>query len=246
MSVQVEGADPLEGWVAACRFLESQRRRSAYHLVARIGVGEINGRRLDDVERLLGNQGLQSAQTVANTVFPRGLAERCDDVEHLSERYRKMMPKLMALRKNSSGTYFGRLVSFPNGDKYSDQLVNTVSKMRREIDGRSFTSIYECAIYHPGKDGGKSMNFPCLSFLAFHLDHGNSVVHLTATYRNHYMVERGLGNYIGLADLRNYVAAQVGFSPGELLVVSGHAVLDRASTAVKSLLETEPFSEVYP
>jgi hypothetical protein len=62
-------------------------------------------------------------------------------------------------------------------------------------------------------------------------------VHLLATYRNQYLVERGLGNYIGLANLRDYVAVQAGLAPGELMVVAGHAIADGPKTPLRSLLD---------
>ena len=46
-------------------------------------------------------------------------------------------------------------------------------------------------------------------------------------YRNQYLIERGYGNYLGLAQLQCYVARSVGLDPGELMILASHAILDR-------------------
>jgi thymidylate synthase len=135
-----------------------------------------------------------------------------------------------------------RLVEFPDGGERSDQLTYTVEKMRRESDGGGRkTSIYECAIYNPRNDAGKLLGFPCLSSCAFHLDHEQQAVYLLANYRNHSVFERALGNYLGLARLRNYVASQIDYKPGELMVTSGYAKIEEGLTEVRNLLATPPF-----
>jgi hypothetical protein len=53
------------------------------------------------------------------------------------------------------------------------------------------------------------MNRQCLSFLSFKLDNDNRLM-LTAVYRNHYYVERLLGNLIGLARLMAFVSNEAG------------------------------------
>ena len=70
------------------------------------------------------------------------------------------------------------------------------------------------------------MDFPCLSFCSFQLDHDR--LHLTAHYRSQYLLQRGYGNYLGLARLQAYVAAVVGIQPGQLLVVAGLAHAEAA------------------
>ena len=80
--------------------------------------------------------------------------------------------------------------------------------------------------YSPtAKDDARRMGFPCLSLASFHLD--GKTLHLAAHYRNQNMVERGYGNYLGLGRLLTYISAACELIPGELLVVSGHAHLER-------------------
>jgi hypothetical protein len=74
------------------------------------------------------------------------------------------------------------------------------------------------------------MNRQCLSFLSFKLDHDNRLM-LTAIYRNHYYIERLLGNLIGLARLMTFVGNEVSLQVGSLTVVSTHAVVDTPKNA---------------
>lgn len=46
---------------------------------------------------------------------------------------------------------------------------------------------------------------------------------LTATYRNHFYIEKLLGNLIGLTQLLKFVANEAGIEAGSLTVISTHA-----------------------
>jgi hypothetical protein len=45
---------------------------------------------------------------------------------------------------------------------------------------------------------------------------------------NHYYIARGLGNFIGLGRLQEFIADQAGVSVGPLTCISTHAEVDRA------------------
>jgi hypothetical protein len=49
---------------------------------------------------------------------------------------------------------------------------------------------------------------------------------LTAQYRNHFYIEKLLGNLIGLGRLMAFVAAETGTKVGALTVLSTHAEVD--------------------
>ena len=67
----------------------------------------------------------------------------------------------------------------------------------------------------------------CLSFLSFKLLPGKEKkLTLTAQYRNHYYIEKLLGNLIGLARLMAFVATEGGVGVGPLTILSTHAVVD--------------------
>jgi len=117
-------------------------------------------------------------------------------------------------------------------------LANLVAKIRSQAQAdRTFRSVYELSvfdpvldmrIYDPGRDAGRVMNRQCLSFLSFKL-HPQKGLMLTAMYRNHYYITRGLGNFIGLGLLQEFIASEAGVSVGPLTCISTHAEVDRDS-----------------
>ena len=67
----------------------------------------------------------------------------------------------------------------------------------------------------------------CLSFLSFHLLPGTTkTLTLTAQYRNHYYVEKLLGNLIGLGRLMAFIAKETDLNMGALTVISTRAEID--------------------
>lgn len=225
-SISVEGAGPLEAWIQAVEQLLDQPNYRCFHLTARMSSDKPDRDVIERLNAVLEGRGKQPIATVANTIFPNELGKRYGEVSDLGERYRRIYPTIRRYRGNEGGTYFGRLVDYPSSAGRIDQLAQTVEKMRREVTGGRKTSIYECAVYHPERDAGKLMGFPCMSSCSFHVDHHERQVLLLANYRNHYFFERALGNYIGLRNLLDYVARAIGFLPGELLVTSGYAKIE--------------------
>jgi len=59
---------------------------------------------------------------------------------------------------------------------------------------------------------------------------------LTAQYRNHYYVEKLLGNLIGLGRLMAFVAAETGTSVGALTVLSTHATIDQPNASRQEIV----------
>ncbi len=234
--MEITAADPATAWWKMTNALIDLPRSEAFHTVARIGGQPIPAGVVVLVDALLGERHHQSVSTVANTIFPATMA-RGLDVAALGERYREVYPRLRQYSKNANGTYFGRLVAYPDSAGSKDQLTETVEKLKTEATGTHRTSRYECPIYHPRTDSKRAMGFPCLSSCAFHLDYHGQQVHLLATYRNQHLVERGLGNYVGLGRLRDYVAAEAGLAPGELMIVAGHAKVDGAKGSLRDVLE---------
>jgi hypothetical protein len=62
---------------------------------------------------------------------------------------------------------------------------------------------------------------------------------LTAMYRNHFYVEKLLGNLVGLGRLMDFVAGEAGLNVGALTVVSTHAEIDQPKRNGKAATRTE-------
>lgn len=234
---EIRADDVGSAWVKAVRHVLEQYGGEAFHLAVRIGAKEDDPNLRKATSDLGVSQGMQPVDTVANTIFPASMAATTSTMDELAARYQSLYPRIRKYSLNHGGTYFGRLVAHPAGGKYANQLSNTIRKLRFELENSHHTSRYECAVYDPATDAGKLMSFPCLSSIAFHLDVASRLLHTCAIYRNQRLVERGYGNYLGLAQLRNRIAHEVGLEAGELLVIAGHAEVDGRRRPLKALLD---------
>jgi hypothetical protein len=186
------------------------------------------------VDAFLRSKELMPVQAVANTIFPYELYKR-HGVPKLYKAYENVYEHIK--KQGDWGRYFERMIRrTTSAGKVINPLEEMVAKMKKHVhgDGKTFRNIYELTIsdptldipiYDPERDAGPVMNRQCLSFLSFKLDHDNRLM-LTAVYRNHYYVERLLGNLIGLARLMTFVGNEAGVSVGPLTIVSTHAVID--------------------
>ena len=170
-------------------------------------------------------------QTVANTIFPQAIYELHGAPALYDVYLTKVFPKIK--RSGDWGRYFERMISFPKEKRDRESLnplKDLVSKMRENLEqDRTFKNIYALTIFDPVRDAGRQMNRQCLSFLSFKLTDDRRII-LTAVYRNHYYIQRLLGNLIGLGNLMSFVAAETGAAVGPLTVVSTHAEIDTGGT----------------
>lgn len=233
----IEGANLSIAWIQALEAMLGLPGRSAVNFCVRVGADapELEDARIRAIaDRFLRDGGLQSVASIRNTIFPLAWARRIVEPSELAEFYREQYETIRRFPKNRAGTYFGRVVAYPMGranhEDPFDQLTDLVDKLRAESAvkaggrrARKLSSRYQINIWKPG-DIPNGRGFPCLAHIAFHLVDGR--LHLLAQYRNQYLIERAYGNYLGLAQLQQYVAAAVGLTAGELTVIAGHASLD--------------------
>jgi hypothetical protein len=107
----------------------------------------------------------------------------------------------------------------------------------RRIGDPSVKSLhnYQIAVFDPERDANDSVyGGQCLSFLNFHLlPNKPKRLVLTVQYRNHYYVEKLLGNLIGLGRLMAFIANEKGTLVGNLTVISTHATVDLPDGATR-------------
>ena len=168
--------------------------------------------------------------TVAGTIFPNDLYRTTaeDPERHLYALERMIRPAIKRDPQNRRGTYFQRLVAYPESKQASGQLLNqlkaVLARLRRDKDrGYRNGNKYELAIFHPSRDNNLQ-GFPCLSHMSLTLSAGT--LSATALYRNQYFVDRAYGNFIGLGNLLAFLSAESGFNCGELLSIASHARLE--------------------
>jgi hypothetical protein len=176
------------------------------------------------------------ASTVANTLFPQALYRHGPGVE-ARERFYRMHERSMRVQQRyaKKDSYFDRLVNWPGPDGESfNQLEHVIDRMAKQLKRSGpLSSAYEIGLTHPADGLGgdarvyapgvdrRLMSFPCLSHISFTLV--SSRLHVSALYRNQDFVARAYGNYLGLARVGAFVAAEAGCELGEVACLATHA-----------------------
>lgn len=233
-----------EGWLGAVKLLHDAPSRKVVHLIVRIlnpakEIPEIRAAAagLIAANNRGGDGKMPDIETTRNTIFPATFARRTKSPQQLVTHYRERYPEIRRFPHNERGTYFGRIVAYPRGkdNDPGDQLTDTVRKLRDELrSGSNKSSRYEINVYSERCDTSP-MSFPCLAHLSVHLHEGH--VHLQAIYRNESLIARGYGNFLGLAELQDYIAKSARAKTGELMITAGHAELDGLKRPVTAMLK---------
>jgi thymidylate synthase len=244
MSIQlgdryVEASTLSEGWLGAAVLLRRSPGRKAVHLMVRIAdpAEEINEIREAASELMAAEDKKAPIETVRTTMFPARWAERHPSPEDLALHYRENYKELREFAQNQHGTYFGRVVAYPRDEAeedLADQLNETVQKLIKEQIKGNKSSRYEINIYSEQHDGQREWGFPCLAHLSVHMH--EEELHMQAIYRNEFIVQRGYGNFLGTAELQEFIAGAAGLRVGELLLTIGHGEFDGAKTRADKIL----------
>jgi thymidylate synthase len=157
---------------------------------------------------------------------------------------KEVYPKIRRYGDCAWGTYAQRLIerTGPKGEKIYP-LADLVEKIKQQLELPSTKrAAYELGViepfldipvYEPGHDRKYSMGGPCLSHISFKVSKEHRL-YLTAVYRNHYYVQRAMGNLLGLAHLQYFVAKEAGIEVGPLACLSTCASLDTKSATKSS------------
>jgi hypothetical protein len=248
MAELIERKRLAEAWLGAMELL-LERGGKSFHLdVAFPAAYEAGSAPWEEINGFLIEHKKWDLSTVVNTIFPESLyipelgeeaAARLYESYEMSMRVHQRVGK-----RNDKETYFNRLVSYPvatgSTEKLSEkaremlkedgswnQLEFYIERLRTQRQKTRRRSSYEIGLSHPldaemrvqapGRDL-RTGSFPCLSHVSLTLV--DDRVNLNATYRNQYLVTRGFGNYVGLARLTEFIAAECGAQPGEVQVVA--------------------------
>jgi thymidylate synthase len=235
----VDAEDVSTAWLDAVRVLDAAPGRKVVHLIVRIRRPnrETDSIRQEADHLIATLSNLSAIDTTRNTIFPAAWAARNPEPSELAEYYRDRYTKsaLRGVPANRAGTYFGRIVAFPRGERPpGDQLSETVRKLRQELRTRApKSSRYEINIYSEATDTNP-MSFPCLAHVSLHYHRGG--LNMQAVYRNEYLVGRAYGNFLGLGQLLAYIARAAEVDIGELLMTINHAELDAPARLIRPML----------
>lgn len=237
-----------EAWLASLETAATAPGGRVVHLVTTVTEAghEIRAVR-DVVDRALDRAGMQSADTVAETIFPSSLypdpgfewTPGLDDgqVAALDEAasglygaYEDILPLLRTVHANRSGTYFSRMITWPGKEPGgTNQLQLRIEALRgQQRAGRRRNNTLDIDIAADGLAEGPAgvqvyavRDRRTRGFPCLtHIDltlHDGRL-HCTAVYRHQYLVEKAYGNLVGLSALLRFLCQQSGYALGELCV----------------------------
>ncbi|WP_164830061.1 hypothetical protein [Sinorhizobium medicae] len=229
--------DCQTAWREAVRLVDANPGHEAHNVIIDV-VNPVAGTDRSNPKIAVVNSFLEkhekAVEAVANTIFPQSLYYSFGAPEFFKVFDEKVLSKV---RKNDrwSGYYFERMTHLPGG---SDNLPNPLWDIVRRIRDPDVTALnkFELSIFDPLRDIDDSpYGGQCLSFLSFKLaqNANRKKLNLTVMYRNHYYVEKLLGNLIGLGRLMDFVSREGQVELGSLTVVSTHAVIDQPGKTTK-------------
>lgn len=228
--------DCATAWREAVRAVDDVRGREAYNVVIDVAdpvVGaSIAHPGIAAVDAFLTARA-KPVDTVANTIFPASLYLRHGAPAFFDVFEKRVLPKVRR-GERWSGYYFERMIAYPVAAGHpSNQLWDIVERMRNE-EVRALNK-FELSLFDPVRDVDNSpYGGQCLSFLSFKVIPGAPRrLTLTAQYRNHFYIEKLLGNLIGLGRLMGFVAREAGLAVGSLTVLSTHAKIDQPAGALR-------------
>jgi thymidylate synthase len=222
--------DCVSAWREATRIVEAEGHEASNVI---IDIADPTARAsLEDpavrlVDAFLLSKDKKAIETVANTIFPAGLYRRYGAPAFFDRFLKSVLPKV---RRSGrwSGYYFERMIQLPvEGGPPLNQLENIIARIRDpHVTARN---KFELSIFDPARDVDRSpYGGQCLSFGSFKLrgTPGGDRLDLTVLYRNHFYIEKLLGNLIGLGRLMAFIAEQSEVCVGSLTVISTHAKVD--------------------
>ncbi|HZV06033.1 MAG TPA: hypothetical protein VE999_13225 [Gemmataceae bacterium] len=229
--------DCATAWREAVRLVDGASGHVAYNVVIDVADPTANATRAHPgvavVDDFLTARD-KSVEAVANTIFPASLYYRHGAPAFFDVFSTKVLPKV---RRSGrwSGYYFERMINFPvPAGEPPNQLWDIVERLRND-EVRALNK-FELSLFDPVRDVDNSpYGGQCLSFMSFKVVPGaERTLTLTAMYRNHFYIEKLLGNLIGLGRLMAFVGRETDLQVGALTVISTHAEIDQPNRARRS------------
>jgi hypothetical protein len=212
-------------------------------LIISIDGFDENGQPLEDndirasLDNFLATRKKWSVEIVAFTIFPeRYLRIGGGNRAAFYEICFDALPRLKARNPhlNGRGMYFERLMKFGRGRINDNQLEFILDEY---LAGRPRTSKFQACIFDPERDQSRQpyQTFPCLQTVTFVPTDDGLVVN--AVYAMQYLVQRGYGNFLGLAHLGAFMAREMKLPMARLNVIAGVEKLDFPKSAVAPLID---------
>jgi len=230
--------DCTSTWREAVRLVDAEPKHAAYDVV--MGIQDpVAGTTIENSRLALVNDFLSEhadpINTVANTLFPHALYCRHGAPDFFEAFNDKVLSKVR-LKERWSGYYFERMICCPTKSEGSLNPLWDIVKRIKDPKVRALNK-FELSLFDSARDVDRSpYGGQCLSHLSFKVTSGkHKQLRLTAFYRNHYYIEKLLGNLVGLGRLMAFVARETDLDVGPMVIHSTHAEIDKPSGRRKDI-----------
>lgn len=233
-----------ECWVQAIRALMTPGVSSIAGLSAVTTVFDGEGLPAEDHEsRSLIDKFLkdkfegQGIETVASTVFPHSFWQPGVPRKQLFKRYQNVLARLKKHRGNRRGMYFERMIVFDPDAPYEGNQLEFI--LDSYTHGLRRSSAFQIVLTDPRRDmlATPRLGFPCLQQIAVNPSEPDGTLGLVGFYPTQYVVERGYGNYLGLARLGRFLANEMGLQLKTVACFTAKALLGLPKKDLGTLLK---------
>lgn len=218
----IHGDSIAECWLKSLIVMVDERCSELSPLVANFSTNLPCPAYTDELEQALNayllSIGQNSIETTASTIFPQSLASGHGSI---FERFEKIWKYVKKDSQNYKGHYFRRLVAFNEkcGEPINQlahiiETYNGIEGVRKPVHRRSalIALTFDPSIDHTAQ---AMRGFPCLQQVCF-VPKKNGKMALNAIYAMQHLANRGYGNYLGLKNLGNFIAGEIGLELDEI------------------------------
>ncbi|WP_433942314.1 hypothetical protein [Brevundimonas diminuta] len=240
--------DCVSAWRAAVQAVDDRPGHEAQNVIIDVADPLVRSTLADPavaiVDNFLRQWDAKPIETVANTLFPAALHRRHGSPAFYDRFTTRVLPAAARGGDRWSGYYFERMINLPRpgGGVAFNQLADIIGRLKDP--SVKALNKFELSVFDPLRDVDRSpYGGQCLSHASFKPERSTDGdrLHLTVMYRNHYYIEKLLGNLIGLGRLMAFVANEAELQVGALTVVSSHATIDQPKNDAK---QTAPRSAI--
>jgi len=226
----VEATNISEAWARIYLHILDNSGTEIAPLVLSLSGFDEDSRLRESLDALLLRKDKTSIENVAFTIFPERywLIARGDRAR-LFDLYENTFGRLQARNRNSNGRglYFQRMTMYDRGPCEGNQLEWIISQYNSREGVRR--SMLQATIFDAGTDhvATAQLGFPCLQHVSFEPTSAGLVVN--AFYATQQIFDKAYGNYLGLIQLGNFMAKELGMQLARLNVMVGVAKFERIS-----------------
>lgn len=176
------------------------------------------------------HKGGDNLRHVINTIFPYNLQSFYPNRQDFYTKYATIFAKS---HNKKWGTYFQRLISFGKGVNtlHPNQLDNAIHALQSNSPQRFFITFHLTASNI--ESNIRPLGGPCWQYGEV-IKNPQGSIDLVVVYRNHDYFNKGLGNFIGLSKLLNFICTEANHTAGNLIV---HSIHGYSSVGIPKLTE---------